>query len=402
MNHEDSRPADAPWPRAWRIALVALGTLILCSCRGPRSDCPAPPPAAPGLPPEAYSGGSPWQALPAPPGGYVADPQTGMLVAAPAPLPVGPWAPPGMRQPWPADEYLRDGGDKGLPAEVAPDWQVRGLEMEDTIAHFDTLDGRTLVQPSNRVHIYSPRFGSVRQVVNLAQNDGRDGWANMYTPTKLTRHDDIQSAARSKQNLQAGHQVGTDLANMYHARLGKGTLSAALGPQSFQKGFMPYENLQAIRAGQIDESEMAFLAQRVEAAMAWEHKQAVQVILDETAAMAVTSDDKLHELFVVKEPPGKPKLRVIKVASTHFAEPGDVVDFTLRFDNLGNQVIGNVTIIDNLSARLELIPDSAQCSLKAQFSVQQNEGESLALRWEITDPLKRNDGGIIRFRCRVR
>lgn len=390
------------WPEAWRFALIALATLILCSCRGPHGASPAPGPS-PALPPEAFGATPPWQGEPGPPGGLVTDPNTGMLAAAPVPLTAyGPWAPPGFRQPWPEDEYVRDGGDAGHSADVTSDWQVRGLDLEDTLAHFDTLDGRTLVEPSNRVHLYSPRFGAVRQVTNACQNDASDGWADVYLQTKLTRHDKLEIAASSKQNLQPGRQVGTDLANTFHGRLGRGVVSAALGPQSFQDRFLPYEDLQAVRAGQVVEAEMAFLAQGVQAAVAWEHRQAVQVILDEKAAMAVASNDKLHELFVLNEPPANPRLRIIKVASTPYAEPGDVVDFTLRLDNVGNQPIGNVTIVDNLSARLEYVPESAQCSLKAGFSTQPNQGESLVLRWEIADPLKPGEGGIIRFRCRVR
>ena len=50
--------------------------------------------------------------------------------------------------------------------------------------------------------------------------------------------------------------------------------------------------------------------------------------------------------------------------------------FTLRFDNCGDQPIGNVVIVDSLSTRLEYVPDSAECSLDAKFSTQPNEGGS--------------------------
>ncbi|HOM17500.1 MAG TPA: DUF11 domain-containing protein, partial [Thermoguttaceae bacterium] len=63
---------------------------------------------------------------------------------------------------------------------------------------------------------------------------------------------------------------------------------------------------------------------------------------------------------------------------------------------------GNVTILDNLSGRLEYVADSAQCSLKAQFTAQPNEAGSQLLRWELAQPLKPGEGGVIRFRCRVR
>ena len=89
-------------------------------------------------------------------------------------------------------------------------------------------------------------------------------------------------------------------------------------------------------------------------------------------------------------------------ALSPFAEPGDEVAFTIRFDNVGTETIGNVTIIDNLTTRLEYVPETAQCSIPAQFGTQVNEGDSLVLRWEITDPLEPGDGGVIRFTCRVR
>ena len=72
---------------------------------------------------------------------------------APAPLPyqvTGAWAPPGIALPWPEDEYVRDGGDDGSPVTVSPDWTVYGLELEDTVAHFDTTDGRTMIEPRTR------------------------------------------------------------------------------------------------------------------------------------------------------------------------------------------------------------------------------------------------------------
>jgi uncharacterized repeat protein (TIGR01451 family) len=114
------------------------------------------------------------------------------------------------------------------------------------------------------------------------------------------------------------------------------------------------------------------------------------------------SHQKVEMIYGVNEPPANPKLRIIKVASTQFAQPGDEIDFTLRFDNVGNQRIGNVTIIDNLTPRLAYVEGSAKSSLPAEFFTQHNEGDSLVLRWEITDPLAPGDGGVLRFRCRLR
>jgi uncharacterized repeat protein (TIGR01451 family) len=100
--------------------------------------------------------------------------------------------------------------------------------------------------------------------------------------------------------------------------------------------------------------------------------------------------------------PENPKLRLIKLASCGHAALGEVVEFTLRYDNVGDQVIGNVTIVDNLSTRLEYVPESAKSSVDADFLTQSNDAGSLILRWEIRDPVEPGDGGVLRFRAKVR
>jgi hypothetical protein len=61
-----------------------------------------------------------------------------------------------------------------------------------------------------------------------------------------------------------------------------------------------------------------------------------------------------------------------------------------------------VTIIDNLTTRLEFVPDSANCTLEADFSSERNTADSLVLRWDIKQTLDVGQSGLIRFKCRVR
>lgn len=401
----DAPSADATeprWPRLWRIFLIGLGTLILCSCRAPVaqwSDGSAPPPPQyQGMPEDAYTGGPPPDAQMGSPWG-----PPGMEEGVPLPYATaGGWSPPGIGRPWPQDEYLRDGGDGELPAEVAAQWEVHGLEVEDTIAHYDTLDGQTVVEPTNRVHIYSPRFGSVRKVVGMVAREQVRGPRNVFQPAKLAGPSSTQGVSTSQQDLQANSQIGTKPLAVFQSKQGDGALSSAVKSQGNQGKVLPYEAPNLIRQGLVDSAEMAFIARGAAAAVAWSSDQAVQVILDDQAAMADVSDQAAQAVYTIQGPPPQPKLRIVKVASTQVAEPGDEVALTIRFDNVGNQVIGNVTIIDNLATRLEYVPDSAQCSLKAQFSTQPNEGGSLVVRCEITDPLQPGKGGVVRFRCRVR
>ena len=314
---------------------------------------------------------------------------------------VPPWAPPGIALPWPEDEYLRDGGNDGHAVGPGRNGEVVGLHMEDTVAEYETLNHCKVVQPSNEVYIYSPRFGAVRQVVSLVAAEERQKAGGVHEPLQPQAPTTTQLVYNTKQNVQLDDQISARPASAMRIRQGGVIASSAIRAKAFQDAFKPYENLSIIRLGQFDEAEMPFLACGSNAAIAWSHTQAVQVILDRKTAMADVKYDKALTTYTV-DSPGPPRLRLIKVASTPFANPGEVVDFTIRFDNLGAQPIGNVEILDSLNTRLEYIPDSAQCSVDATFSTQPNEGDSVVLRCELSHPLDVGKGGILRFRCRVR
>jgi len=360
-------------PRAWRILLVAICTLILCSCQ-------ARPPI---VPETGYSGG-PSPALPRP---YE---------------PAGPWAPPGIAQPWPPDEYLADGGDGGLAVAVTADKQVNGLEAEDTVAYYETRDGRTVVEPTNRVHLYSPRFRAVRQVVAAKESEQLDRTSGVVLPVHALAEQGRHNLAFHKQNLQSVGRIGQKSVTTFRTRQGDGAVSTAIGPQAFQDAFLPYEDLAVIRTGQHQTGEVARLAKAAAAATTWSLAEGLAVILEDRFATAIHRAEKTEMIFAVDEPPARSQLRVIKVASTPFAEPGETVDFTIRFDNVGNQPLRRVAVVDNLAARLEYVPDTAQASVPAQFATSENEAGSLVLRWEMTEPIQPGEGGIVRFTCRVR
>ena len=165
---------------------------------------------------------------------------------------------------------------------------------------------------------------------------------------------------------------------------------------------MPFENLQIIKTGIHQDAEKARLAQSTDAAIIWTKDQAVQVVLNGRTAGVINGDQRVQATFTVDDLRDSPKLRIIKVASTQTVQPGDTIDFTLRFDNVGDQPIGNIVLIDNLTPRLEYVPDTAQSSVQADFRTERNEAESLVLRWEVADPLQPGQGGIVRFRCLVR
>jgi uncharacterized repeat protein (TIGR01451 family) len=312
------------------------------------------------------------------------------------------WSPPGISQPWPDDEYVRDGGDKGVPTAVGDESKVNGLEYEDTIAHYETMDGKTVVEPSNEVHIYSPRFSAVRQVVGLAASEQKQKLYDVNGNLALAAPKLSQKVNSAKQQVQIDNAISARPLQAFRMKQGDGALSNVIGPRGFQNSYKPYENLAINRIGIFDNKDKLLFARSAQSAVSWSQTEKLQVILDLRSAMAAVQNEQATTIFSADVPPGKPKLRVVKTASTPDAAPGEEVWFTIRFDNVGNQSVGHVAIIDSLSPRLEYVENSAQCSRKADFTTQPNEVESLVIRCELSEPLEPGRGGLIRFCCKVR
>jgi len=303
-----------------------------------------------------------------------------------------------------ANEYLVSGSDTGMPVHV-DGWTVHNFGAGETVAHFDTLDGRVIVEPSNRVHIYAPRFGAIRKVQGLL----REGQV-----TALVASRSQQTLGRNSNAMQTGfaeHEASTGLARMQdqlHGIEGQ-RRGARIGSA---QGLIEYGNFQVV------DSESMMLLQRVFGfdgstrtqlergalnARAWQGNEGIRVQVNELAPMTTTGIDGVAVYFQITDEQARTsQLRLIKVASRESAQPGEIVEFTLRFDNIGNQLIGNVTILDDLPGRLEFLPGTAVSSLAAGFAPQLNANGSLTLRFEIADPLAPGNFGVIQFHCRVR
>ena len=390
-----------------RFRNSAMLLIALAGCRGPSDGTvPLAPPAA------AYRGQDelPDESAEEVPLGPKAESTPAIPVepieACAPPLPrmtVPSWIPPGIACPWPPDEWIHDGGDRDVHVNLTDEPAVRGLDLEDTVVTAETANGcpRQLIQPSNRVCLYAPRFLAVRKVTSVVQNQQNEKAGGTELPVAVVQEEERLLADAATQPLQPLADVGVRQLSIARLQEPAGRVVKRVGPADMQGGVMLYENLEIIKFGTFEREEEAVLAERVQNAIAWTHDKAVQVILDGRRADEVVGDQRAQATFRIDEP-CNPCLRVIKVASSMVARPGDIIDFTIRFDNTGDQVLKNVALLDNLTTRLEYVADSAQSSRESEFNTQTNEGDSLVLRWDFKEPLNPGDGGLVRFKCRVR
>ncbi|MGI5832931.1 MAG: hypothetical protein ACOX6D_10470 [Thermoguttaceae bacterium] len=302
----------------------------------------------------------------------------------------------------PDDEYVVVGGDAGGEAFTLPNWDVHNLEADETIAHFDTIRGEIKVEPSNRFVIYMPRFGTIRQVVgpkSNSQNTRLTMVGQEVAPVENHRSEGVDF--RSQEEKTSSTRGELQISNLRANQPG-GELTGEEGLiEESQKVLIASAN-SLLREDTVSDQNRIELTQGAAAATAWGKTQGVAVQIDKVSAQGNVTLQGAATIYSIKNDTKTSQLRLFKSASKSEAAPGELIEFTLRYENVGGEVIGNVTILDSLSARLQYVDDSAISSKAADLLVKNNEKGSLLLRWEITDPLEPGDFGVITFLCKVR
>lgn len=301
------------------------------------------------------------------------------------------------------DEYLFDGGDRnhtaGLHAEVPS-----GIETEDTLAGWVDSTGARRTQASNRVAIYSPRFGSVRSVSGLVAD------------TKIDKAAGASESAGAG-SLKIGKAPQQHIADVAMQRVD--TRRRADGVKTLAP---PVESVGTDRPMQSLKADSGQLSRASTAAHAFKRRQAFVLAEQRRNASAWTrnefpviyaSTDSLTEVravFKVQETTGledqrRPgTLHVVKLADRDAAAPGDVLRFTIRYENTGDLELHEVRVVDNLTPRLEYLPGSAVFDDSHPGSVEEapnGEGSSM-LTFRLDQPLAGHSAGTITFQVRVR
>jgi uncharacterized repeat protein (TIGR01451 family) len=301
-----------------------------------------------------------------------------------------------------AQEYVFDGGDQQPTVIIREDWSSEGIDPTDTVAYYETEDGLVCVKPTNRVPIYAPRFGAVRQVRGAMLAERSVGAQRILAPVAPGRFDELDLAGTVMQPVAPLGEEQVKLIDAFQENKAGTPVEQVLPPQRMSEARVPFENIDVLAIGRITDEEIAVLGQFLQNARTWFKPELLEVLVNgqETSLL---SKVKSPQDVLVYEPPGdKCALRICKTASHTIADSGDTIRFTIRFDNAGVTQIRNAVILDSLSPRLEYIDGSQQSSVEVRFTTEPNEVGSQILKWEITSPMEPNEGGAISFDCLVR
>lgn len=298
------------------------------------------------------------------------------------------------------DEYLCDGGDREYPIHYQDD-QMLGLDSEDAAVEYRDELGNRHVKPTNRVCVYSPRFAAVSSITQSMEDVG--GGRPMQSIVAQ-----IGVGLANREGTFAQHQRDGSERLVTRVRGSGLTTGAAadvvdqpIAPHGHIHTTTPVLDFAFLRTGMMKQAEEARLAESIQSAVVWSRAQNPVITAKSEQAIELKSEFKQHEL-VGREIRFKGKLRIVKTADKKIAEPGDIVKFSIRYDNIGNGEVRDVVIVDNLTPRLEYIDDSATCDRAGVLEVEDNGEGSVILRWVLDEPLRGRSGGVVTFEVRVR
>ncbi len=300
-----------------------------------------------------------------------------------------------------AQEYIFDGGDQQPTVVVKQDWTTAGVDPTDTVIYYETLAGTVCVKPSNRVPIYAPRFGAVRQVSGLQLAARAIGTERILAPLAAERFDERNLAGTVVLPVAPHGEQQIGLIDAFQENYVGTPMDQVLPLSRMSAARVPFELVDPRMTGLITRRELVEMHQLVQNAQTWVIPEALTVEISNQPALIV-KDTMAPEDLVLYETPDKCAMRICKAASHTIANSGDIVSFAIRFDNAGVKPLGNVVITDSLSPRLNYIDGSQQCSVGVRFSAEPNDVGSMILRWEIEEAVKPSDGGVITFDCQVR
>jgi uncharacterized repeat protein (TIGR01451 family) len=274
--------------------------------------------------------------------------------SAPPRLPFGgiPLYDPILGPKYPGEECLTDGGDKATRLGVTGDGKLLGLNPTDVAVEF-TQQGKRRVTTSNQICICVPRFAVQRVEV---------GPGGLHLNT------------RAESDVQAYGLDGM------HTRIRAQGLLTRIKPAGYQHSLK-------LRAEVGSEGPHILVAP-------WTKPRAVGVTQGlQIVASAVAPDETTNfDGFIVTKSADPDK--GVKI--------GDVVTITIRYVNRTGQPVSEIVISDDLTPRLEYVPGSSESDRPATFTTEINEVGSSIVQFDIPGTLQPGQGGLVRFKVRVR
>ncbi len=302
------------------------------------------------------------------------------------------------------EEYIFDGGDRDLPVHYNGASR-RGLDTEDTIVEYRDQAGDFKVTPSNRVAVYAPRFGSVRAITGLEADVKYDRAAGARDTLLASNLNTGSAAQQNVQGVNPLQLLEQQRLNEYETALPPTQSAATDRPEQTRKVDQGLQGRAVVSANAFERLDTPILAEQLQNAVAWTRDEYPVITASTTSASEIIAKFRLQETVAVEDQRKTDgRIRIVKLADRAIAQSGDVIEFTIHFQNTGDFPVYDVRISDNLTPRLEYVPGSASID-------EQHPGEVIAapngegshvMTFVLDERLEGHSSGTIRFEARVK
>lgn len=298
-------------------------------------------------------------------------------------------------------EYLCNGGDLPASVRMMKNGDIGGLNPQDAAASYVTVNGDVDVQASNRVCVYSPRFGAVRQISGAIAGEHAVGPNNTIQPVGPNGFGSMQPS------LAVQEQHGPITADVAKRIDGLQDRNRVVPVESLLTAFQIEDALETLAVLRVrgprglERTQIAVLQRGAVAAETWFKRDYVEAAVRDQRASEIVRDQSVSAV-VLYEYPDDGRLEIVKVADRQEALQGEVVNFAIHVRNVGESALQHVEIADSLVTRLAYVEGSQSATADAQFVIVDNEASSSRISWTLTEPLKVGEQVTIQFQAKVR
>jgi uncharacterized repeat protein (TIGR01451 family) len=301
---------------------------------------------------------------------------------------------------WP-DEYLLDGGDRALPVHETPAHR-EGLDSEDAIVEYRDSTGRPHIVPTNRVAIYSPRFGTVGTATGLESGVTVTGALAAVDARRGEGVRNRLAVSDHEQRLPLESMRVRSRADGFDNQLrGAGAHQATLASENLEMAGT-IEDVQQLKAPEMRQAQAAKIARLRQNAIRWTRDQFPMIRATVAGAQQVTVKFVAGEVVGIDDHRKPGRIEIVKLADRQTAAPGETVTFRIEYENTGDLPLTEVNVIDNLTPRLGYIPETASSSRPAIFGIDDNGEGSVILSWKLKEALPGRSKGFVTFKAKVR
>jgi uncharacterized repeat protein (TIGR01451 family) len=302
------------------------------------------------------------------------------------------------------DEYVFDGGDRDRSAGYHGG-QRSGFDSEDTVAEFTDHTGDARITASNRVAVYAPRFGSVRTVTGLTADTQIDRAAGTRDALSVGN---LKTGSAAQEHIHDTVLSGLETRDRVDGMIASSPPTESRGTHAASQARKVDEGAEGRSfsgSSTFNRRDGIAQQQQVLNAIAWSRDEYPVITVTTTNAGELTSESKVQQTIGVEdERQTKGTIHIVKLADRDTAQSGDILTFTIRFENTGDFDVYDVRIVDNLTPRLIYVPGTARIDSEhpGEVTVEPNgEGSSL-LTFTLDKPLTGHDAGTITFDAQVR